>query len=423
MEIIKKFLPKKYRWMGSILKNIEKEDRSNFISGYKNRKKYYTNEKIEVNLKDLLRCANCPNMCRFDCPALQVTKRETLAPAHKSRISYFMGMEKIPWNNPEAIDTIYACMGCDACEQWCPMDISVGDLLFEMRAELEKRDLIPEKVQSLKTKIESTGSIFETSPFTADSDFNHNDPNPDVFYYIGCMDIKYHPNVIRATIALLEKLKVKFCTHLEERECCGGPIRKAGFKTVATKLSEKNQTLINGTKAKIAISNCPGCLETLAITYEDLGHPLKMKSMHTIDFFLDKIRQGVLTPSVPVKKVITYHDPCVLARKNNPLNAVEASRELLSYIPELKLKEAYLHGDETRCCGMGGAYGVSNRENSAILREERLVQLEKHNPDYIVSACPTCEYAFNKAQEQTKEYHEEIKDIIELLAESCGIKI
>ena len=72
---------------------------------------------------------------------------------------------------------------------------------------------------------------------------------------------------------------------------------------------------------------------------------------------------------------------------------------------------------------MGGAYGVSNRENSAILREERLVQLEKHNPDYIVSACPTCEYAFNKAQEQTKEYHEEIKDIMELLAESCGIKI
>ena len=147
MEIFKKL--KKYSWMLPIFKNASKEDRANFVEGYKQRKTYYTMDNIDANIKDLARCALCPNMCRFDCPAVQVTKKEPYAPAQKARIGYFMAMDYLPMNNSSAIDTLYQCMGCDACYQWCPMDISTGDLLFEMRAELEKRDLIPERLHPL----------------------------------------------------------------------------------------------------------------------------------------------------------------------------------------------------------------------------------------------------------------------------------
>ena len=124
----------------------------------------------------------------------------------------------------------------------------------------------------------------------------------------------------------------------------------------------------------------------------------------------------------PIKKTVSYHDPCLLARRDNNIRSVDKVREILKQIPELELKEAYLHGDETRCCGMGGAYQISNPQYSSKLREERLLQLEKYSPDYVVSACPTCEYAFKKAQEQLKNYTSKVKDLVDIIADAAGVK-
>lgn len=424
MEVFKNFLPKKSRWMVSILKKVDKIDRKNVISGWKNRKKFYTMENVDVNIKDLARCANCPNMCRFDCPALQISNIESFAPAHKARMSYFTAMNHIPWNfSKTQIDTMYACMGCDACYQWCPMDISTGDLLFEMRAELEKRNILPEFAQKLQTRIESNGSVFEHTPFHEELDFNHNDLEPKVFYYIGCMDLKYQPNTVRATMALLEHLHIRYCTHLESRECCGGPIRKAGLKKVAKEIAKKNQILINESEVPLVISNCPGCVDALKNTYPELfDSKLKPEIKHSVEFFLEKINEGELVLSEPIEKIITYHDPCLLTRRDNDLSLIDETRQLLNKIPGISVKEAYLYGNETRCCGMGGTYAVSNPQYSQILREERLKQLQKHSPDLIVSGCPTCEYGFKKAQENLKNFSQEVTDIVQLIAKSAGVK-
>src|SRR6056297_815661 len=229
---------KKYSWVIGIIKNADKEDRKNVIDGYKNRKKYYTSplDDFDADLKEMAKCANCPNMCRFDCPAVLIPKVETFAPANKSRIRLFMGMDHVPMNEQTAIDTMYACMNCDACYEWCPMEISTGNLLQEMRVELDKRDLIPDRLHKLKENPESNGSVFEESPFkkyAGNTKFDHNDEDPEVLYYIGCMDLKYRKESVKATMALLEHLGIPYCTKLEERQCCGGPIDKVGYRSVA----------------------------------------------------------------------------------------------------------------------------------------------------------------------------------------------
>jgi Fe-S oxidoreductase len=428
MELFKKFLPKKSRWIIDILKNVDKEDRKNAIQGWKNRKRYYTNDAVDANLKDLARCANCPNMCRFDCPTVQISKKEPYAPAHKARISYFVGMDHLPWDSKTAIETIYQCTGCNACYQWCSMDISCGDLLFEMRAELEKRNLIPEHIMKIKTRVEENGSVFEHTPFHAELDFNHNDPNPEIFYYIGCMDLKYQPKAVQATMAILNYLKIPYCTHLESRECCGGPIRKAGFNQGAKTLSENNQKLLNATNVKTIISNCPGCVDALKNTYEGYGTKPKAEVKHIIEFIWEKIEAGIIVMHNSIPKTITYHDPCLLARRDNNIRLVDETRKILKLIPNLELKETYLHGDETRCCGMGGAYAISNPNYSDQLKKDRFQQLLAQNPDIIVSSCPTCEYAFQKANQQENyafqkaNQQEKIQDIVQLIAESLGVK-
>ena len=420
MEILKNF--SKNKWLLNMIMSMDKEDRNNLLAGYKNRKKTYTSNLLdfEVNLKNLAKCSVCPDMCGFDAPCLLISKSNTVSPQNKSRLALFMGMERIPMDNSSAISTLYSCMNCDACKHWCPMDISPGDLMVEMRSELEKRDLIPEKLHHLKNRIEDNGSVFEKGPYSNESEFNIDMPNAKVFYYIGCVSATERQSMVRANIALLNHLKVKFTTKFDDRNCCGSPLYKVGYKSVAMELAQKNKNLINDSKVKLVLTDCPACMNTLKSTYSDWGVKIKPKILHFKDFILDKIEKGEINPEKSIDKVITYHDPCIFARG---LEETEISREVFAKIPGLEVKEAYLHGAETRCCGYGGGYHVTNKELSIKEGLIRLDQLRKHSPDYIVSTCPTCELAFLEAQKNAKndKYTEKIKDLSEIVAESLGL--
>ncbi len=146
--------------------------------------------------------------------------------------------------------------------------------------------------------------------------------------------------------------------------------------------------------------------------------------MHFKDFILGKLENGELKPKIAQDKVITYHDPCVFARGEGE---TQASRKILAQLPGITLKEAYLHGEETQCCGYGGGYHVTNTELSNNQGVERLTQLRSHSPDYIVSTCPTCEHAFQQAQKHSNSLDsnestkEEIRDLSELVATSLGL--
>ncbi|MHA1475565.1 MAG: (Fe-S)-binding protein [Promethearchaeota archaeon] len=420
MEIIKSI--GKNKWMLNMFKDMDKEDRSNMLAGYKNRKKFYASKlpDFEVNVKDLAKCSLCPDMCGFDAPCLLVSKSNTVSPQNKSRLGLFMGMERIPMDNSSAISALYSCMNCDACKHWCFMDISVGELMVEMRSELEKRNLIPEELHHLKNRIIDNGSVFEKGPYSQESEFNINIPNAEVFYYIGCVSATERKTMVRANFALLNHLKVKFTTKFGDRNCCGSPLYKVGYKSVAIDLAQKNKDVINNSKTKIVLTDCPACMNMLKITYSDWGVKIKPKILHFKDFILDKIEKGELNPDKPVDKVITYHDPCVFARG---LGETKTSREVFAKIPGLEVKEAYLHGEETRCCGYGGGYHVTNKDLSIKEGLIRLDQLRKHSPDYIVSTCPTCELSFLEAQKNAKNdnYTDIIKDLSEIVAESLGL--
>jgi Fe-S oxidoreductase len=419
MELIKKF--GKYKWLIGLIKETSKEDRNNLIAGYKSRKQYYTSpiENMEADLKGMTKCSTCPNMCRFDCPAVLTSKKETYSPANKARIALFMGMNRVPMDNPSAIKTMYACMNCDACLEWCPMNLSAGELLTSMRSELEKRDLIPESLHHLKTRVESVGSVIEKSPFTADSEFNINMEKPEIFYYIGCVSAEHKPEMVRANIAILKHLGVKFATHFESRQCCGSPLYKVGYKSVALKQATQNQEVIKNSKVKIVITDCPACAAMLGETYEKFEVKIKPKILHTSVYFDELIQKGTLNPTKEIKHVVTYHDPCILARKSKHITEV---RNIFKKIPGLELKEAYLHNNETRCCGYGGGYHLSNPELCDQISSERLSQLRKHNADYIVSACPTCELSLLNAKKAGPENKDVIKDFSEILAESLGLE-
>ncbi len=399
-ELFKKLA--KYGWMIDLIGKLDGETRGKVIEGYKTHKSWYEKEGVDSQLKEMLKCANCPNMCRFDCPTLQITKKETYSPANKAKIGYFMGMGHIPFDNPSAIEALYMCCNCNACRIWCPMDLSTGEMLTTARWELEKRNLLPEPVNAKKKNLEGNGSLYDESIFKQNaSAFDINDEKPDVFYYMGCNTLKSRPEIVKDHIEILKSAGLKVETKMMERVCCGSPINHLGAKTTAIELGKKNADLLNESKAKIIISDCPGCSTMLKKGYEALSDKIKIKKevYHSSDFFLKLINEGKIKLTTSVNETISFHDPCILNRPDE--NVSNANREILQKIPGLKVNKLLLEKKETRCCGFGGGFGIKNTELAKAMGKDRYEQLAKSNPDHIVSACPTCEQSFNLAKEKS----------------------
>ena len=102
-------------------------------------------------------------------------------------------------------------------------------------------------------------------------------------------------------------LGIPFSTRMDARVCCGSPINKVGYRTVAQDLANKNAGIIKETKVKLVLTDCPACMNSLQNTYAKWGVKIKPKIVHFKDFFLDQINSGKLRPEKAINKTVTYH--------------------------------------------------------------------------------------------------------------------
>ncbi len=73
---------------------------------------------------------------------------------------------------------------------------------------------------------------------------------------------------------------------------------------------------------------------------------------------------------------------------------MDPARFIFSQIPQLTLKEVFLHGQQTQCCGRGGVSHIHHAEISDEIGKQRVEQLKSTGAEYIVSSCPACEEGF-----------------------------
>jgi Fe-S oxidoreductase len=396
---------KKYSWAIDALLGIKWSTKKEVISHFlMAKKKYIPKEKTNANVGDILKCALCPNMCRFDCPVLRVEKSEALSPSGKTRIAYFLEMNKLNFTS-DFIDLMYKCAGCDACKQWCPFDFSVGDLLLGVREDIIERGLAPSPLVEFKDELEKNHTIYEETPVNAGIEIKKE--RADILYFRGCTAKAKTPEVVDANLKILKKSGVEFTT-LPDEWCCGVPFLILGFKDAFKEFAEHNVKAIKESKCKTLVCGCPECTYVFKELYPKLGFRLKAEILPMAQFLLRLVEEKRIKP-MSLKEEYVYHDPCVLSRK---LNVCAQPRELLKSIPGLKLKEAHFSQKETRCCGMGGMLGITNPKISLEIAKNRISELGEAG-DSVVTACPTCELAFKNADKKLK-----ILDLSEVLLKS-----
>ncbi len=363
-----------------------------FIKGFTGAKRYTTipGRVPHVDMKELLMCALCPNMCRFECPSLRVTRKEMYAPATKARIAYHIEKGELDASDPHTAEVPYLCTNCNGCKHWCPMDISAGELLKNVRADLVEMGHVSEPLRAFNQNVKDNGTTFTKDTFK-NPDYNVVTENPDIFYYMGCVMAEKKPEAVRATMAILSKAGITFSTHATKRSCCGGPLFTTGFRDTARELGEKNLALFRESGARCIVTDCPACADTIKNTYKTLGLKHDHDVYTTTEYFKKLIDEGKITPSKDVNMSITYHDPCITARV---FNDTTTARYIFGKIPGLTVIEPFLHGVETQCCGMGGVSHVHHPVESEAIGKQRLDQLIATGAKKIVTACPACEEGF-----------------------------
>lgn len=390
------------------------------IKGIREAKEFYKIDSItKVDIKKLVKCTVCPNNCRFECPTLEAARKETYAPATKSRMAYYLERGYVDMNDLDFAEIIYACTNCNGCQNWCPKEISVGDLLRDVRVDLIDRKIYLPKVKEFLDNLKSQGTVFSKDIFTSNPSISINMEKPQVLYFIGCVSAEKHIESVSATISILKHVGVNFTTITDKRICCGGPLFTLGFRQEFRAFAEKNLTMFKESGATTIICDCPMCCYTIGTVYKKVGLKHKYKVLTTIQYFRELVDKGILNPNKEVNMVITYHDPCYVSRRLEKDEKLDSARYLLSKIKGIVLKEPFLHGKETQCCGRGGVSHVHHSTLSERMMIKRFNELKRTGADYIISSCPSCELAFEIANQKDNI---KIMDISEVLKQSLEIK-
>jgi len=413
---------KKYKWMGPIIQKMDRDTKKVFMKSFRMRdKNFFPEGDYKADVKNLVNCMLCPNMCRFDCGTLQASQKETMSPAYKARIGYYLTIGKIDYNDSEFVNLMYKCTNEENCKVWCPFGFSVVSLLETVRDDINAKGYMPdfckEQVKKLKESNTIEGyNIYETYKENGIENIE-TDGNDDVFYYLGCESMKF-PEVIKANMNILKKAGIKFSTNLDTKVCCGGPLFNVRDLTTAKDFAEKNKSLIESTGAKIIVSDCPGCVLTLTKRYESLGIKIDKKIIHIVEYIKNLLEEGKIEPTKNISddlKKVTIHDPCLIARN---LDDTSSIREILGKIPGLELVEPRFNKEDVHCCGWSGTAHWADRDLAIKEATIRVNELKDTGAEIFVSACPLCELGLAYGLKEDEKDKIKIVDVSELLVKS-----
>ncbi|WP_210435163.1 (Fe-S)-binding protein [Saccharopolyspora sp. ASAGF58] len=373
--------------------------------------------------------------CREVCPVTQVTRNENHTPTafHANVIA----LEKGHLSVEDVADDYVHCTQCGGCEVRCPNTLMVGDfyrartetvkVVRAMRAMLVDKGLDREKwkvwnrlTNELKNEpvLGVEGDQANGQAQVRDWGEGLNIPiGGETIMFVDCEAAYYRTSVPRATAQILQKAGVEFGL-MNEQWCCGGPAAEMGYVEQSMRFARHNvdDWRRSGVKRIIAIE--PHDYVHFTEDYPAyFGEEFDFEVVQIIDLVAELIRDGRLELVNSINRVATYHDPC---RLNKRKGIHEAPREILRAIPGLDFRDVDRVTQWSYCSGGGGGLPIEKPEITGEISRRRLEQASTLDVDLLVSACVWSERPLTAAGDEAGI---EVRDIIELVAESAGIEI
>lgn len=356
-------------------------------------------------LLDSEACTSC-GRCHVMCPAQNTDK--PLSPKHLMLDIRGMANKANRDEVYEHIspDVLWSCTSCNACVEECPVLIEHVDTIVDMRRALLQSNMAPSNLQATLKNIRTKSNPWGLDPNDRTKWIEEikTEKNIDIklasqggfeyLYWVGSPGAFDDRNkaVTKACAELFTKAGMNFAVLGKEEKNSGDIARRAGDEGLFQELVLENITTMQRYGVTKIITHCPHTYNTFKNEYPEFGLA-GIEVYHHSEVLAQMIKQGYLSPNKEVNEIITYHDPCYLARYNG---VIDPPRYILESIPGLKIEHIEKEARKSTCCGGGGAqiwYETPGQQINVMRYEE----LNEHHPNKISVACPYCSIMLSTA--------------------------
>lgn len=361
--------------------------------------------------KEIEYCAYCPKLCRFACPVAEAEQRETVTPTGKMTLLHLLRMGALDWSR-DIVEPIYHCTGCLISNTFCEHKIDVFPPFVAAREEAVRRGVAPEKVM-----LQDRVTAKHHNPYGKNlgreldgfipSKYVRRDA--EVTLFVGCISTVFYEKHIRNMLHLLEAVGVEIGVYVdEEYHCCGYPSYSLGNRGTFLDIAGNVAQRLSQTGTIVTI--CPTCANTLREVYPKYGVNIRGPVLHAAQFLYPYFKTGKIGFTKKYGKIL-YHDPCHLGRY---AKVYDEPRELLKACVS-ELCEFSWNRAESACCGGGGGLLAAAPEVAMKIARKRAAYAREVKPDFIASACPTCDKMMQRAFDKNK-----VIDLVTILKESLA---
>ena len=389
---------------------------------------------------DLYACVVCGN-CQEQCPAfvtgkplnpkkvIQDLKKQLLKVGPELVKAKAKG-EPAPANPNVTLagniileDEIWACTTCGACDVVCPVWVKHIDKIVDLRRNLVEESTLPETAKGALQSIESRGHPWRGTTLKR-TDWAQGlgiktlaeDSKVDILYWVGCTEAleERSVKVAQSFAKLMKQAGLSFGILGAEESCCGDPARRLGHEYLFQTLAQNNIEVLKRYNIKKIVTGCPHCYNTIKNEYPQFDGNFEV--IHHTELIAGLLKEGKIKITKGNYSSITYHDSCYLGRYND---IYQPPRQILKYLPDVKLIEMEKNKKRGFCCGGGGGRLWLEERIGQRISENRIDQVIAVKAQLVATACPYCLQMFGDAI-KTKQTEEtlKVKDIAELVLES-----
>ncbi|MFH0823188.1 MAG: (Fe-S)-binding protein [Pseudomonadota bacterium] len=390
---------------------------------------------------DMSRCIKCKGCTWVDhtympgakftmrCPSAAKYEFDSYGAYGKMRIGHAMAEGRLDWNE-KALEVMYACTLCGACDVGCKrnLDLEIGLSLESLRVKAVKDGVGPMPAhKKMAANIAATHNMHGAAHDRRNSWLPEGiapAAKAEVLYFVGCVASNVNKEIARSTAKILKATGTDFML-MPDEWCCGNPVFSAGMYDEAKAIAQRNVDEVRKTGAKILLTSCAECYRMWKVDYPKLLEistaELGFTVLHLTEFAHEKLTAGALKLTKPLETRLTFHDSCSLARLSDPWTPYEGKRgwmgcveprlkrrrgnqeiyamprDLLKAIPGVDLIEMPRTRENAFCCGAGRGTQEAYPDFAAWAAAHRLEEVRDIGAETLVSACARCKNNFARA--------------------------
>ncbi len=239
----------------------------------------------------------------------------------------------------------------------------------------------------------------------------------EVLLFAGCLE-RGDPDssaVVRKLARVLMHAGVDVGILGEQEPSCGLPAYWTGYRDLFAGIASGTTSLLDGLGVKSIVVVSGSCLGAFRSKYPEYAKAPDAEVVHATEFLWRLIEEKRLRLSHPVRRKVTYHDPCYLGRQSEPpvvwegetrvthgcmeyhvpdrpvnrgCNGVyDAPRNILRSIAGVEFVEFHRIREYSFCCGGGGGVPTAYPGMARATALHRLDEARDVGADHLVTAC------------------------------------